>query len=143
METEASLPSPQEPANIPILRQKSPVHTLQLYFAKTHFDILPSTPRCSESTLPFMHPTCPVHFFLLDLIILISFCGQYKVCVSSLCSFLHAPPLHLSCVQIYSSAPCTQTLCLIPLIRQTSFHTHTMQQVRLYSLIYFTLYDVK
>jgi hypothetical protein len=46
--------------------------------------------RCVHIFTP-IHAVCPVHHILLELFILIIFGGEYKLCRSSLCSFLHSP----------------------------------------------------
>jgi hypothetical protein len=38
-----------------------------------------------------IHATCHAHLILLDLIILIILCEEYKLCNTSICSFLHLP----------------------------------------------------
>ncbi|KDR16625.1 hypothetical protein L798_09464 [Zootermopsis nevadensis] len=89
MEPEGSLPYSQEPALVPILNQRNPVHTTPSCFSKTHFNII-IPPRLIlpsglfPSGLPIntlyaflfspMWATCPAHL-ILDLISLIV-CGE-------------------------------------------------------------------
>jgi len=83
-----------------ILSPMNPVHTFPPFLSKIHFNIiLPSLFGFSESSLPFRFPdqnfvfishishACYMpHPSVLDLLALITFCEEYKLCSSSLYS---------------------------------------------------------
>jgi hypothetical protein len=99
------------PPPVPFLSQTSPIHPLPPHFLKINFNIiLPSNHRspecsflqhlrpklCTHSHLP-MYATCPANLILADLFIkILGLCEDYKLCISSLCSFSGLLSLHPS-----------------------------------------------
>jgi len=111
------------PPLVPILREMHSFHTFQHYLPNSDSNItFPSTYRSSVSSFPFrffdknfaclsyLSHACymPRPSHPLDLITLILFAGVYSLWSTSLCSLLQ-PPATSSQVQIFSSAPCSQT----------------------------------
>jgi hypothetical protein len=71
--------------------------------------------------------TCPAHLFFLNLVKSTNYGAPHYAIFSSLLT------LHPSCVQIFSSAPCSKTssVCVLPLMYESKLHTHTKQTVEL------------
>jgi hypothetical protein len=85
-----------------------------------------------------MHATYPNHLMFLEYIVLIIVGEENKLQSTSLCSFSTYLSLLPSQIQIFSSAPCSQTpsLCVFPLMCGTKFHTYTKQHVHKIRFIY-------
>jgi len=73
-----------------------------------------------------MRATCPANLLVLDFITLIIFVKRTISEDPHYAVFSILPPLPVSLVQIFSSAPCSQTplIYVLPLTRETNFHTH-------------------
>jgi len=124
------------PLLVSILRQMNPVHTFPPYFPKVHSNIMfPCTSRSSERSLSFrfsdqnfvMHFSSPLYVLHAPFIpqwYLVR-CTSYEAPHYAVFSSL--PPLPPSEVQMFSSAPCSQTppICVPSLLWQAKFHTHT------------------
>jgi hypothetical protein len=123
---------------VSILSQLNPLLSLAYLVDIQSNIILSPTPRSSKwflqvSRLTFclhissIHITCPTYLIVLDLMTLIMFNEEYRLWNSSLCSFLHHP-LSITLLGPYSQAP---SVSLLPFGRETKFHTHIKQQVKL------------
>jgi hypothetical protein len=87
-----------------------------------------------------MHDTCPTNLTLLDFIIPVisgslhvtNYEARHYAIFSIFLSLLTGS------IQTLSLAPCSQTPpnCVLPLKRETKFHTHTKQQAQLHFNIY-------
>jgi hypothetical protein len=128
---------------MPILSQMDPVYTTPSYFSKIYLTLLSHICLYFPSDLfPYGFPTKPLYAFLFspmhatfcihltfpDLITLIIFSKEYKLCCSSLCSFLQ-PPI----TSALSLASCSQipSVHVLPLMSETQFHTYTKLQAKL------------
>jgi hypothetical protein len=136
------------PLLVPILSQISPLHTIPFYLSKIHFNII--HPPTSWSTLlalsfwlsrqyPICIPLfphscdmpCPSHPSWLDN-------SNYTWAKTTsyepprYAVFSKLPPLHLSSVQIFSSALRSRTpsVYVPPLLSEIKFQTHTQSQAK-------------
>jgi hypothetical protein len=76
------------------------------------------------------HATCPAYRILLVLVILIILAKSTSYGAPHYAVFSNLPSLHLSSVQIFSSAPCSQTtsVCVLTLMLETKFRNHREPQ---------------
>jgi hypothetical protein len=88
--------------------------------------------------------TCPAHLILLDLIILIIL-GKNTHYIDPHAVFCTLPSLNPPSVQIFSSAPCSQTpsVCVPCVMSETKFHTHTEPKAKFLSYIFKFLRSLK
>jgi hypothetical protein len=77
-----------------------------------------------------MRAICPANLTLLDLIVLIILANSTSYEASHCAVFFNLLPFHPILVQIFSSAPFSQTPAVYvpPLMAETKFHTHTKSQ---------------
>jgi hypothetical protein len=112
----------------PVLSLMNPVHTFPLYFLKIHFNIiLPSSSRSSEWSLPFMFSNQNCRN------------ANYLSRPSNPLCFYHPsniwqrfPPPSCQCIPFRSRyspqhSVLKHTLCFLPLMWETEFHTYTKQ----------------
>jgi hypothetical protein len=129
----------------------NPIHILQIYFPKIHFNIilgiglgLPSGlfPSGFPTTIFYAFltsSTCatgPAHLTFLDLFILITRSEEEKLCnflQPHITSFLLGPNFFLSSINLCSSLN----------VRDHNSHTHTHKTGKKYSFVYFNFYTFK
>jgi len=115
------------PPTVPILRQIEPLHASTSHFLKIYFII--TSPPMSESpnwSLSLRFPirkyartsslliraTCLAYLILLDFITPKIFSEDYRLFISSLCSFLHSPVTSVSGPNIFLSTLFSNSLSL-------------------------------
>jgi hypothetical protein len=133
----------ESPPLVPILSHINPVNTTSSYFYKINFNIiLAPTSRSSYWSLSFwfthqnpicipllpMRTTCLAHLIRNDYLAKSTSYGTHHYAV-----FSNLLLFHPSSAQIFSSAPCSQTpsVCVVPLISETKFHTRTKLHAKL------------
>jgi len=125
----------------------NPIHASQFHLLKIHFDtILPSMPRSSKWFFPLGLPTktlfapslspicatCPIHL-IIDLITQRYLVRSTQHEALNYGVFSTPLPLRLSCTQISSSPPYSQTSSAYvhPSAQVTKLHIHTKQEAKL------------
>jgi hypothetical protein len=149
MEPEGPLLCSQDRATCPYPEPDESNPQFLPYLSKLYSNfILPYTHRSSEWFLPVwfsdqsfvfishlspIRAICPSHLILLNLISLIIFVERtnYEARHYAVSSSLQ--PLPYPSVQMFSSAPCSQTssVYVLPLMWETKFHIQTKQLARL------------
>jgi hypothetical protein len=135
----------KSPPLVPIPNQMNPVNTSMSKLSKIHFNIIhplmsylpiglfPSNFPINNLDVFLFSPfcaTCPAHLILLYFIILITLGKDQIIKLFIMQPFLS---LHLSSVQIFSSAPRshTQLLYFPPLMSEIKFHIHIEPKTKL------------
>jgi hypothetical protein len=136
----------KSPQPVSVLSHINPINTLPPYFPMTYFNIfLLYTPMSSERSFSFrfsnqifysffissMRAACPAHLILLDLIILMMLCLDWKLRSSSICYFLAAfqtfssasLPIHYNCRRPNWNVFVCRLVTYQPLNDQTYFRT--------------------
>jgi len=138
---------------VTILSQMHPIHTFPLYFPKIPFiyshlcigllsglllSSFPTKMLCAFPIFP-MHAACSDYLIFLHLITLISFGDTYKLWNAPLCSLLHPPTTSSSLDPnvLLSTLFSISSICVLPLVWETKFYTHTKQDN--YGFVYFNL----